>query len=140
MAVKLDNEPPQGTEVHKKYGLPNGLGDHWLGVSQLGHENPYAGIFRRDRVDHHRIVVRNQFYEQYKPWTQNQLTTFQIFATGMDKWKGLTEEEKKEYNKEAKHKAIEPVNVFMRQWMYSPEFPALLGREILGKAELGREL
>ncbi|MCD6131919.1 MAG: hypothetical protein J7J61_07450 [Candidatus Hydrothermae bacterium] len=119
MAIKKPWEPPIGFLVQKKFGYPNGLGDTWLGISHLGHEDPYAGIYQRNHKNGHQICTRSRFYQQWKPRTPNQIAAAQKFAAGMAEWKNLTDEEKKQYNERAKKYRIEGVNLFMREYMLS---------------------
>jgi len=119
MAIKDPLENPIAAQVRKKYGTPNGLGDTWLGISRFGLLNPYAGIFRTKPTKSGQIVVRNKFYQQFAPRTAGQIAASQTFANAMTAWGGLTDDQKNQYNIDARKIRIEGVNLFVRQYMLS---------------------
>lgn len=119
MAIKKPFEHPMGIYAQKKFGIPNGLGDTWLGVSILGNEDPYAGIFKTVKGKKERKTIKTKFYQQFKPRTENQKAAAQKWKNGMTEWQGLTNEEKNAYNERAKKLRIEGVNLFMREYMRS---------------------
>lgn len=119
MAIKYPPKNLPADQTRKTYGFTGQLGYNRLGKFALGLENKHAGTYRVDNPSGHQRTVKNKFYMQWKPRTENQLAAAQTFREGMAAWKALTPEEKAQYNEDAKEFRIEGVNLFMREWMRS---------------------
>lgn len=82
-----------------KYGLPNGLGEHILGWSQLGDVNKYSGYYQRRSSKKGTTFTRCRPYWNAPHTTQRAVEVKNNFATGVLAWHALSNEEKLYYNR-----------------------------------------
>lgn len=97
-----------GFKIRKKLGKP-------------GDPDPYnvLGIYQVRHYGTHTRVVKEKFYDPGPPTHPGQIVAQEKFAAGVLAWQGLTEEEKNEYNEEAKDLEMYGFNLFLREWMLS---------------------
>ena len=119
MAILKPEEKPYSDQVRKTWGFTAMLGWNRLGKFALGLENPKAGVYRVDNPGGHQKSIRNPFYMQFKPRTANQNAAADKFKNCKNAWLLLTEEEKNEYNEEAKKYRITGYNLYIKQCMLS---------------------
>lgn len=118
MVLNEKFDPPFSFLLQKKFGIPNGLGDTWLGMSRLGHEDENAGIYKIKKGIKRRRSFKTRFYMQWKPRTEKQIIAQNVWRSAMNWWKTLTEEEREWYNNEGKKRRMEGVNYFMKGWLW----------------------
>jgi len=96
-----------------------GYGVQEYGVNLYGADNERWGIYHRRHKAGSIIVVRENFYIPKQTWSQKKQDNWDKFKDGMAEWKLLTNEERLEYNKEAKKFKLHGVNLFLRRWLKS---------------------
>lgn len=105
--------------VRGKLGRPNGLGFHALGWSILGDRMDGAGIYQRNgRWDPNRIV-RMKHYRGHNPQTEVQQAWRAVFASGVQAWHNLSDEEQLVFRSLAHPKSRNGFQRFMRQYLHS---------------------
>jgi len=107
-----------------------GLGVQQFGNSEFGSDNLRWGLYQKRHsnwkiVDGKRVFfgpvkyIREKFYQCKNRNSPGQQTQRNKFRDGMTAWSGLTEEQKKLYNKNAGKYHMHGVNLFLREWLNS---------------------
>lgn len=82
-------------------------------------ENPYAGIYRKQRIAGKNTLVRFDFYAPYNPKTVPQQAWRAVFTAGVAAYHALTSDEKVPYTMRAKRLRLTAFNVYMSDWLKS---------------------
>lgn len=104
-------------EIRRIIGKPNGLGQHFLGLTALGDDSPYAGIYQKRPRQNGQIFVKMKFYYPQYSGTTLQLTQREKFANAITSWQALTIEEKNVYNAMQYPPRMTGFNRFIRLYM-----------------------
>ncbi len=98
MAVLGPKNLQKGLSITKRLGKPNSLGEMWCGWSELGDDDPYAGVYQTRPRKRGQIVVKMRHAWPDCGHTVRQEEMRSIFADGVSAWHGLTPLEKQSYN------------------------------------------
>jgi hypothetical protein len=82
-----------------KFGKPNGLGEIWLGWSELGEDNIRAGYYQYHWNQRGKYFNKARFYWNPPHTTEAAIAWKTVFAGGVQAWKDLTDEERLAYNR-----------------------------------------
>lgn len=93
----------------------------WKKLGKPGDPDPYnvLGIYRRRPGPKGVTLVKMGFYDPGPPTHPGQILAQEKFAAGVLAWQGLTQEQKNQYNENAKHLEMYGFNLFLREWMLS---------------------
>ena len=97
----------------------NEYGVKYYGATEYGADDIRAGIYQRRHNKEKQIFARLKFYTPKNPQTETQQAWRTTFADGMEAWANLTDEQKAEYNREAKKYQIYGVNLFIKIYLNS---------------------
>ncbi|MCJ7828225.1 MAG: hypothetical protein MUP81_00595 [Dehalococcoidia bacterium] len=97
-----------GFEIWKKLGKP-------------GDPDPYdvLGIYRRRPGPKGVTIVKMDFYDPGPPTHPGQIAAQDKFRAGVAAWQALTQEQKNQYNENAKDLEMYGFNLFLREYMLS---------------------
>jgi len=84
-----------------------------------GNPIDFAGIYRTDNVTGKVKNYREPYYITRNPRTSDQQAWRQIFADAISAWQALTQEQKDQYNKDAKGKGLSGYNLFLKEYLKS---------------------
>ena len=104
-------------EIRRIIGKPNGLGQHFLGLTSLGDDSPYAGVYQKRPRKGGQIFVKMKFHYPHDPQTTAQITQRTKFANAILAWQALTSEEKNVYNAMQYPPRMTGFNRFIRLYM-----------------------
>lgn len=107
----------QALEIRRIVGKPNGLGQHFIGVTSLGDDSPYAGVYQKRPRKGGQIFVRMKFHYPNDPKTTAQITQRTKFANAISSWQSLTLEEKNVYNRLQYPPRMTGFNRYIRLYM-----------------------
>lgn len=82
-----------------KFGKPNGIGETFLGWSELGDDNPRAGYYQYHWNGYAKYYNRCKFWEHVIHTSELAMARKAIFRDGVNAWKALTDNEKLVYNR-----------------------------------------
>ncbi len=99
MVVLKSNDIQKGFSIRKRLGKPNSLGEMWLGWSELGDDDPFAGVYQKRRRRTGQIYVKMKHAWPDCGHTVRQAEMRSIFADGVTAWHALTTLQKQAYNK-----------------------------------------
>lgn len=85
-------------EIRRIFGKPNGLGQHFLGVTSLGDSDNFAGVYQKRPRKNGQMFVKMKFSVPHDPQTTAQITQRTKFANSIIAWQSLTTEQKNVYN------------------------------------------
>lgn len=103
--------------ISGRFGVPNELGEHILGWTQLGDQNNFAGDYQRRKGKKHTIYVRCR-----RDWPkQSKIGKWQAnhdnFANGVTAWRALSPSEQMYYNQLKYPHAQTGFTRFMSQYL-----------------------
>ena len=85
-------------EIRKRYSTPIGIGEIINGFSQIGDENPMAGVYQKRARSTGQIFVKMKYVIPFDNKTPAQLARRQIMRNAVIAWQGLTSNDKHAYN------------------------------------------
>lgn len=103
--------------ARQKFGKPNGLGGSFLGWTDLGDDNQFAGIYSSLVIDGQRHQRFFPFYEYVITHTPAQNALRSKFAVAISAWQALGSTEKEKYKKRAIGRHMSGYNLFIREYM-----------------------
>ena len=93
--VLLEDLPhPWATSAVGKLGEPGGLGNFYLGWSQLGNPYFHQGYYKTDGTNRTGKTILTRHWWPKNPQTDKQQANRFTFADGVQAWHNLTDEEK----------------------------------------------
>lgn len=104
-------------EIRRSMGRPNGLGQHFCGVTWLGEDSEIAGVYQKRPRKKGQIFVKMKFSIPNDPKTSLQITQRNKFRDSILAWRALTEEEKNVYNTMQYPPRMSGFNRFIRLYM-----------------------
>lgn len=117
MAIVATGSIQRGAGIRGALGRPNQVGEHWLGWTYLGDDNPMCGVYQRRPRAGGEIIVKMKHYHPVVPLTasvQNVRNTFSAAATA---WNNLTQMQKDVYNNATYPKGLSGWSRFLREYM-----------------------
>lgn len=117
MAVLKDIAKRYSLTLRNALGRPNQLGEHWLGWTYLGDDNPMCGVYqvRHQKTGYQQVKERH--YVPYNPNSSAQIHSRNVFRDGVAAWHALTDLQRFTYNKSAKTKGVNGFMKFMGQYL-----------------------
>ena len=100
-----------------KYGPPCGVGDFWLGYSEVGNDDPMAGIWQKRRTAKGVKPCRMRFYHPVNPQTPAQQANRQKLANAIIAWNNLSFDEQVIWNKKKKPIKCSGYNRFISNYI-----------------------
>jgi hypothetical protein len=100
-----------------KFGKPNEVGEIWCGWSELGDYNPRAGYYQYHWNQHAKYYNKSKFYWNPPHTTEVALAWKAVFASGVQAWKDLTDQERLDYNNLKYPSAQSGFNRFMTKYL-----------------------
>ncbi len=130
MAFVKAGEKVPAIKITKRVGKPNQLGWIMMGWSELGDDNPMAGVYqgrprRKKYVRAGDKIPGYRYNFHMKPaWPTNTITERRTavrnkFRNGVNSWKSLTAEQKKSYNERANKQRRQGFCLFMSAYLKS---------------------
>ena len=104
-------------EIRRIFGKPNGLGQHFLGLTLLGDSDEFAGVSQKRPRKTGQLFVKMKFSIQNDPKTSLQITQREKFAAAVAAWQGLTITDKNVYNAMQYPPRMTGFNRFIRLFM-----------------------
>lgn len=111
--------------AHSNYGTDDlyfnrtGYGKASFGADLFANIIMLSGIYRTDNVTGTTKFYREPFYITKNPRLPDQQANRQKYAAAVLAWKGLTQEEKNQYNKRAIGKRMSGYNLFLKEYLLS---------------------
>lgn len=102
MALPKINERWFILGLRGKYGPPTGIGDMWLGYSEIGNDDKLAGIWQKRRTLKGIKPCRMRYYIPPNPRTEIQQANRAKMASAVLAWNALTFEEQIVWNRKKK--------------------------------------
>lgn len=122
-------------QLRGRVGLPCCLGSYWLGYSELGDDNPLAGIYQKRKGAKRQICVRMVHYFPDEGHTAVQIDNRLFFKYICQTWHALTEEERNHYRQMWIKAGWSGYNNYLSIYLY--ERPTQLGNTFCGYSVLG---
>lgn len=117
MAVLDNNALQKGVRITKRLGKPNQLGEMWCGWSELGDDDPYAGVYQRRPRKGGEIIVKMRHAWPDCGHTSRQIYVRSVFADGVASWQSLTTLQKQSYNRRKYPKGQSGFTRYMREYL-----------------------
>lgn len=117
MAIVKPLKDFNALEIRRIIGKPNGLGQQFLGLTLLGDDSPYAGVYQKRPRKKGQIFVKMKFHYPNDPRTSAQITQRTKFANAISSWQGLTIEQKSVYNRLQYPPRMTGFNRYIRLYM-----------------------
>ena len=117
MAIVKPIEGLHSLRQAQKIGQPNGLGEHVLGWSELGHHDDYAGYYQKRRGKTGTIIVRMRPYWPPQNPGEPEQARRASFGEGVAHWQGLTATQKMAYDREAEPLHWSGFNLHQSRWL-----------------------
>jgi hypothetical protein len=105
--------------ARQKFGLPNSLGEMFLGWTELGDDNQFSGIYSSVVVDGIRHQRFFPFYDYTITSTALQIAQRTKFLNAIVAWQALGSTEKALYKDKAIGRHMSGYNLFIREFMLS---------------------
>lgn len=124
-------------ELRGKMGRPIELGNFWLGLSELGDQNPMSGVWQRRKRKKGQIIVKMKYGVPPYVNTPIQRSRRSKFASAITAWNSLDVDEQIKWNKKSSPKGMSGYNRFISWYMKQPDDYAIVGLFEIGFAKLG---
>lgn len=108
----------QSLQIRGSLGLPNGLGEYWLGWSIVGDDNQHAGIYQSRPRNTGRIFVKMRHYFPRNYKTETQQAWRGVFAEAVAGWQQLSLEQKKEWREKKWPRHMSGYNRYLRYYLF----------------------
>lgn len=104
--------------ARKRFGYSCYVGTMFMGFTQAGDDNQYAGIYQSNNNPGKHIYHKKIMYWPTNPQTVPQQAWRAVFTAGAVAWGALTADEKLAYNKRAKQYHFFGYHLFQREWLH----------------------
>lgn len=111
----LDKKP--ALTIRNALGRPNQLGEHWLGWTYLGDDNPMCGVYQVRHQKGKFQQVKERHYVPRNTPSSAHTHLRSTFRDGVAEWHGLTDAERTAYNESSTTKGVNGFNKFMGQYL-----------------------
>lgn len=106
-----------------RLGRPCYLGNHWLGETLLGDDEPIAGIYQKRKGKKGQICVQMRHYYPSPGYTSTQLANRSNFASLVAEWHALTTPQKDFWRAKTKNSGKSGFNQFMSHRLRGLAYP-----------------
>lgn len=79
--------------------------------------NPYAGFYRIRKINGKKVYDRLKFYKPTNPQTESQQAWRGVFATGIEAWYALPDDQKRIWKMRGNKKQMTGKNAFMSDYL-----------------------
>jgi hypothetical protein len=104
-------------ELRGKMGRPTQMGNFWLGLSELGDDNPMSGVWQRRKRKTGQIIVNMNYSMPPYVNTPTQQARRTKFANAIIAWNALDFDEQVKWNKKSSPKGMSGYNRFISHYM-----------------------
>ena len=117
MAKVTDKNGVFSLGVRGKLGKPNGLGETWLGWTELGEDNIRFGYYQYHWNGIGKYYNKAKFYWNPPHTTDKYIAWTTLFGQGVSDWHDLSDEDKLAYNELKYPPAQSGFNRFMSRYL-----------------------